>query len=224
MLRLLVLLLVLANAGYFAWSQGLLAEYGYAPQEQTEPQRLNQQIRPEAMVLLSDADAAADTTPAPAPAPATTAVTTQSLQAGLFSDEQASGLRTRLEASLPNGSWALEPGTNPGRWIIYMGRYANDEALNKKRAELRQRGITFEPLQNQTLNPGLSLAHFTSEAAADAELERFAQRGVRTAKVLQELPETHGQRLKLAAADAQLLAQLEPLKPALAGKALETCR
>lgn len=221
MLRLLVLLLVLANAGYFAWSQGLLTEYGYAPVEQTEPQRLNQQIRPEAMQLLSDADAAPDTSPAPA---TTAAVTTPCLQAGLFTDEQASALRTRLDASLPSGSWTLEPGTNPGRWIIYMGRYANDEALNKKRAELRQRGITFEPLQNQTLNPGLSLAHFTSEAAADAELERFAQRGVRTAKVLQELPETHGQRLKLAAADAQLLAQLEPLKPALAGKTLETCR
>lgn len=53
MLRLLVLLLVLANAGYFAWSQGLLTEYGYAPVEQTEPQRLNQQIRPEALRLLS---------------------------------------------------------------------------------------------------------------------------------------------------------------------------
>ena len=34
--RLLVLLLVLLNAGYFAWSQGLLRAYGFAPVLQTE--------------------------------------------------------------------------------------------------------------------------------------------------------------------------------------------
>jgi len=39
MLRLLVLLLVLANAGYFAWSQGLLAAWGFAPAATGEPQR-----------------------------------------------------------------------------------------------------------------------------------------------------------------------------------------
>ncbi len=45
MLRLLVLLLLLANAGYWAWSQGLLAAYGLAPAVQTEPQRLATQAR-----------------------------------------------------------------------------------------------------------------------------------------------------------------------------------
>ena len=46
MLRLAVIVLLLANAGYYAWSQGLLRPLGYAPQEQSEPQRMNQQIRP----------------------------------------------------------------------------------------------------------------------------------------------------------------------------------
>ena len=31
MLRLLVLALLLANAGYLAWTHGLLADYGFAP-------------------------------------------------------------------------------------------------------------------------------------------------------------------------------------------------
>jgi hypothetical protein len=53
MLRALVLALLLANAGYFAWTRGLLADYGFAPAAQSEPQRLTQQIRPEAMRLLS---------------------------------------------------------------------------------------------------------------------------------------------------------------------------
>jgi hypothetical protein len=52
MLRLIVLLLVLANAGYFAWSQGLLAPWGIAPAQQAEPQRLAQQIKPQALRIV----------------------------------------------------------------------------------------------------------------------------------------------------------------------------
>ena len=47
MLRFFVLVLLLANAAYYAWSQGLLLEWGLAPVSQSEPQRLAEQIRPE---------------------------------------------------------------------------------------------------------------------------------------------------------------------------------
>lgn len=57
MLRALALALLLANAGYFAWTRGLLADYGLAPAAQSEPQRLTQQIRPEAMRLLTPEEA-----------------------------------------------------------------------------------------------------------------------------------------------------------------------
>ena len=53
MLRLLVLMLMLINGTYLAWSQGLLHGLGWAPAAQTEPQRLVQQIKPEALRLLS---------------------------------------------------------------------------------------------------------------------------------------------------------------------------
>lgn len=226
MLRLLVLVLLLANAGYFAWSQNLLADYGFAPQAQSEPQRLTQQIRPEALQLLARDEPVPPLQPQPpalasAGAPSAAA---QCLQAGLFSDAQANALRPGLQAGLPEGSWSLESGSEPGRWIIYMGRYANDEALVKKRSELRQRNVSFEPLLNPALNPGLSLGHFNSQAEAEAELNNIAQRGVRTARVLQERPEVRGHTLKLAAADAALLAKVDTLKALLAGKALQACR
>lgn len=57
MLRLVVLLLVLANGGYFAWSQGLLAAWGFAPAATGEPQRLRQQIKPEALRILPEGEA-----------------------------------------------------------------------------------------------------------------------------------------------------------------------
>ena len=45
MLRILVLVLVLLNALYYAWSHELLRDYGFGPTQQREPQRMGQQIR-----------------------------------------------------------------------------------------------------------------------------------------------------------------------------------
>lgn len=221
MLRLLVLALLLANAGYFAWTHGLLAGYGLGPATQAEPQRLAQQIRPEAMRLLTVAEARQlenDPGPASAAQPAA-----ECLQAGLFTPEQSSALRTGLENSFPIGSWTLESSVEPGRWIVYMGKYNSEDALTKKRAELRGLGVSFEALVNPALGPGLSLGHYSSQAEAERELAKVATRGVRTAKVVLERPEARGQLLKLPAADAALKAKLEALKPQLAGKPLQAC-
>jgi hypothetical protein len=46
MLRLAVVLLVLANAGFFAWSRGLLLPLGMGPASPSEPHRIEQQLRP----------------------------------------------------------------------------------------------------------------------------------------------------------------------------------
>lgn len=53
MLKWTIWILVLANAGYFAWTQGYLDGLGMAPQEQREPQRLREQVKPEQLRLLN---------------------------------------------------------------------------------------------------------------------------------------------------------------------------
>jgi hypothetical protein len=50
-MRALVLLLALANAAYFAWRQDYLAPWGFGPAQQSEPERLEQQIKPDALKL-----------------------------------------------------------------------------------------------------------------------------------------------------------------------------
>ena len=255
MLRLLVLLLLLANGAFFAWSKGLLAPYGLAPASQSEPQRLAQQIRPEAIRILSTPGAAStSTTAAPAASTSsplststttTTATTTtptsagvsatlasasvsasptECLQVGLFNEEQTAVLRERLQSVLPAGSWVLESAVEPARWMVYMGKYSSADALAKKRAELRQLRVPFEALNNPALEPGLSLGTFTSQPDANAELERIAKRGVRTAKVIQQQLEARGQKLRLPAVSASLRPRLDELKPQLAGKPLQPCR
>jgi signal transduction histidine kinase len=84
MLRLLVLVLLLANGGSYAWSHGLLRTYGFGPALQAEPQRVAQQIQPQLLrVLSSDEARRADAASRPL----------ECLQAGLFDDAQASALR-----------------------------------------------------------------------------------------------------------------------------------
>lgn len=216
MLRLVVLALVLANAVYFAWAQGFLATYGYAPATQAEPQRMTQQLRPEAVRLLDSAQAKqAENTPAQ---PAG-----ECLQAGPYTEAQANLLRGKLDSALPAGSWLLQTTTEPGRWIIFMGKYANEEALVKKRGELRALNQSFEPV-GPSLMPGLSLGHYSSAAEAERELARAATRGIRTARVVMERPDVTGQLLRLPHIDAALRPRVDALKPQLEGKALLACR
>ena len=222
MLRALVLALLLANGLYLAWGQGLLAAYGFAPARQAEPERLAQQIRPEALRLLAPGPAA------PAP-PSTglasnTAVAGEScLQVGVFTDRQVNALRPRLQASLPPGSWSFESSGEPGRWVIYMGKYVSKQAMNRKRQMLDQLGISHEPPASPRLKPGLSLGSFNSKTEAEQALEAMMQRGLRSAKVVPERPELPSQWLKLPQVNAVIRAKLEALKPLLADKALQAC-
>jgi hypothetical protein len=224
MLRLLVLLLVLANAGYWAWSQGLLADLGLAPGVQSEPQRMAAQIRPEAIQLLTVEEAKQLENGATTNlSSAASAAAPECLQAGLFNEQQSSSLRASLESALPAGSWQLESSVEAARWIVYMGKYTNEDALAKKRTELRQLGVSFRTVNSGALSPGLALATFPLQADADKELARIATKGVRTARVAQERAETRGQVLKLAAVDAALRARLDAITPQLEGKALQPC-
>ncbi len=226
MLRLLVLLLVLANAGFWAWSQGLLAHYGFGPSVQSEPQRLASQVRPEAIQLLPADEARRlenGGVATHASAPAAEAFATGCLQAGVFNEQQSASLRNRLEAALPAGSWRLETSNESARWIVYMGKYNNPETLAKKRDELRQLGLPFRAVNNAALAPGLALATFSLQADADTELARVTNKGVRSAKVVQERAETRGQILKLAVVDSALRARLDAITPQLEGKPLQPC-
>ncbi len=238
MLRLAVIVLLLANAGYFAWSQGHLRPWGWAPQEQAEPQRMDQQIRPETLQILKvNPGKTSSSAPVPPPATASTAPAATSaapsdtptppadpaecLQAGVFDERQAEALRAAA-AGLPQGSWALEPTPIAGRWMVYMGRFEDLETLDRKRAELRARKVDHDRAGG-TLEFGLSLGRFTTKDAAERELTNLGTKGVRTARVVQERPDAPGFTLRLPAVNDALRPQLDALRSAMAGKTLRSC-
>lgn len=218
MLRLFVLLLILANGVYFAWSQGLLRAYGFAPVPQSEPHRVAQQIRPEAIHVLTPqeakrADAQAQVELAPK----------ECLMAGPFGDAQAASLRQALEANLAPGTWQLDTVNVSARWIVYMGKFANAELLSKKKGELAAMRLVPQALNNPDLELGLSLGGFDTESDAVAELAKLSLRGIRTAKVVQERPEGRQNQLKLPMVLPETKQRLGELKSALAGRALRSC-
>lgn len=219
MLRFFVLALLLANGAYFAWSQGLLRAYGFAPVATTEPQRLAQQVHPENLQILTVEEVKRlEASPAPG------SKAGECLQAGLFSEADGATLRNKLDGLLPAGTWSLDAYVEPARWIVYMGKYPTADALAKKRVELAQRNVKFENVTNPALEFGLSLGGYDTQAAADTALDVLTRRGVRTARVVQDRFEVRSVLLKIAVADETIKSKLDDLRPALGGKTLRACR
>ena len=210
----LVVLLLAANLGWLAWSQGWLRPLGLAPRLQAEPERLRRQVQPEAIRLrpLERAEAPVREAPvreAPAPASAAAPAPTACLQIGTFDATQVEAVR-RAAASLPQGSWRIDPVQLPGRWMLYVGKLPDAAAVAARRAELRAAGVdTDRP--GAALEPGLSLGRFSSEEAAERGLEGLARKGVRGVRVVRERRDTPAFLLRLPQADAALRRQAHGL-------------
>jgi hypothetical protein len=222
MLRFFVILLLLANGAYFAWSRGHLAVLGLAPVSQSEPGRMQAQIKPDALRLLGSNDVRRMEVAAAAPPPAAPKPP-ECLQSTMLNEKLANDVRTAAQG-LPVGSWSLDSAEEPARWIVYMGKYTAPDLLAKKKAELRQLGVDYEPLQISSLEPGISLGGHSTQAQATRELVDLNKRGVRTAKVVQEKPAVKGQVLRLPAVDDALRGQLDGVRTALGSAALRTCK
>lgn len=240
MLRLFVLLLLLANGLFFAWSKGYLSQWGFAAASKNEPFRMAEQIAPERIVIKQkDAPSAPPVTnslPAPAPTQTPVATTAQTplaatatcLTAGAFNDRQSTALKQTLSTKLPDLRWRFDTVTVPARWIVYMGKYPNNAARDLKKSQLDQINVRYEVLSESNLEPGLSLGSHSSQAAASQALQQLFKQGVRTARVLQEATEQKGQTLVVPAADEANRAKLNTVYATMAtqlgNKTLQVCK
>ncbi|MCF8167048.1 MAG: SPOR domain-containing protein [Rhodoferax sp.] len=216
----LILVLLLANGTYFVWSQGLLQAYGLAPASTREPERLAKQVKPDAIGILTEAEikrVEAQVRARAEPAP------NECLRAGPVDEAQIVALRHVLESSLGPTGWQIDTLTVPSRWIIYMGKFANAEGLAKKRGELLAMNLQPQVLNNPSLEIGLSLGGFDTQAEASAALGRLSLRGIRTARVVQETAESLTSHLKLPLVTDAIRAQLGPIQAALGDKPLGKC-
>jgi hypothetical protein len=227
MLRLVAIALLLANAVYFAWTLGLLAGLGLAPVQQHEPERLNTQIEPGTLRLLNgpraEAEGVAQATDAAPPGSSAAAPATSCWQASGFTAAQADALRAALASTGLNETlWQFSEVKSSGRWIVYMGRY-NDEQMEKKKGELRELKIEFREVNLPSAGPGLALGTFSSEESVQQALKDVAKKGVRTARAALERPEAVSLALRLPAITDEQRTSIESLGEPLAGKKLLPC-
>jgi hypothetical protein len=216
MLRNLVLLLLSANILYFAWSEGLLQSYGLSPTPGSEPHRIDEQLQPQAIQPIRAQDV-------PGLAAAATA-TAECLRSGPWDMEQAAGLRTALQAALPQDSWRLDVASPPPRWIIYMGKFSSQDMLKRKLAQLTSiESVKAQTPRDPALIPGISLGGFDTEPLAQAELARINRLGVRTARVVQDNDPTVKNMLLIPSATKEMQPALLALQPLLAAHALQPC-
>jgi hypothetical protein len=219
MLRLLLLALLVANLGFYSWTQGWLdSVVGVRATGDREPERLARQVRPETVLILAPESAASGAVAATAPA---------CLEAGPFNPAELFAAITTLKQLLPaaaESGWAEVKTETPGSWIVYMGKFTDAEALAKKEQELKRLKLDFEVMRSPpALERGLSLGRFEARTAADKALERFTQQGVRTARVVELSAPGSASLLRAARADAELATQLVALKAASLGKGFAAC-
>jgi hypothetical protein len=206
MLRALVVLLLLANGLFFAWSRGWLSPTVPPPhQGEREPERLAAQVRPETIRLVTPQAASA----------AAAAAAPVCMEAGPFGDTDFGVAEAAmLAAGVPVGAFERRQAPSPGAWLVYMGRFADTTAQRTKEDELRRLKLTFDEVRTPPdLTPGLALSRHDSREAADAALAQANQRGVRSARVV-ALPSTAQQHwLRTPRADRDIQNRLAGLKP-----------
>ncbi|MEG0921915.1 MAG: SPOR domain-containing protein [Comamonas sp.] len=260
MIRFAIVLLLLANAGYYAFSHGMLRSLGWAPHNPSEPERLQQQVKPDELRILSTQELEqvqklqAQSTPAEAqrstsePAPVAIAEADkpivesekvaekpaekpvdkpekpekkECLTAGSFDAKQVESLRLQL-AKLPEGSWKLDSSTTNGRWMVYVGKFSSQEALDKRRDELRAMEISTDRARVVALEPGISLGRFSTEEAAERHLATMGKKGVSGAKVVIDRPEITSYTLRLPKVDTATKKRVQSWH-IMDGKDLQAC-
>lgn len=170
------------------------------------------------------------TTDTPAPAPATEASATDRTESaerapgdgagdtsapvvaatGPTACWQAPGLNPNqtvlIRAALENQPnlaprWSLDESVLPARWIVYLGKFPSADALQRRRAELREAKVDHREVNTPSLQPGLALGTYSTEEAARRALNDVTRQGIASARVVQERQETRQYTLRLPALD-----------------------
>jgi hypothetical protein len=212
LLRWFVALALLANIGYAAWHAGALGVVGLAPATERDPGRLQQQIRPAALRVLSpqataaavaqSASAAAVgppppgllTAPVAAPAsgvesPAAASAPLACLEIGPLDNAAAIDSAERaLAGALPERVWVREQRPAGAQYVVFVGPVLSRDSARQRREELIKLKISFEAVElpggpSSEKEGGYSLGKHDSETAAQAALDALRERGLRNARV-----------------------------------------
>jgi hypothetical protein len=222
MLRGTVLALALANVTFFAWSQGWMGDvFGVSPLGDREPQRISTQVNAQNLRVLAPSSSTGAL-------PDASMGTTACLEAGPFDPGERPQVEAAARASLPEGSWTVQRRERPGVWLVYMGKFADRDQLQKKVAELKRLNVAHEDVDGvapraAALGPGLSLGRYTRLEEAQDMMRRLESQRVRTARIVTLAQPLTDLTLRIPRADAELQNTAVKLREVFKGKGFVAC-
>lgn len=176
--RVIFLLLVLANLAFFAWSR-------YVAPESSGSDRapLQRQVAPEKLPVVPDAPASGEASPVASSAAGAAAC----LEWGSFTVDGAAAARRALEPLALGARLGERTAEEAAGWWVFIAPQANRQAAQKKAAELKELGVDeyFIVQEEGRLRWSISLGVFRGEDAAQSRLAALREKGVRSAQIAQ---------------------------------------
>jgi hypothetical protein len=234
--------LLVVNAALFAYGQGYL---GHFSGNEREPQRLQRQLNPKQLTLISPERAHSAQAATAAAAAATAAVNTAAsadapaaepkpaaplacLEIGSFVLADARRFEARV-APLELGDRQSRrnlPGTEISSYIVHIPPQGSKEGADRKAAELRGLGITnyYVISDNSPLRYGVSLGVFKTEGAAQNQLAMLVKQGVRSARVTPRMSGSRQLAFQFRDVTPGTRASLDKIRADFPNTDVRTCR
>lgn len=212
MLRLLLLLLILANLLFFVWAQGYLG----LREDGREPQRLAMQIAAEKLQVAVLDPTAAAVKPADE----------SCLLVSALSPGEAQRLIAQAKEKLPELKLVLKPGQAPKiLYWVYVPPLPNKFSVDRKLAELKRLGLS-----NVSVMPeegedkfAISLGLFKTDKEAQEYFQDLLKRGVKSARVQVRESLLDGSQLEVRGPTDLLAKQLPDLLGGQAAAKTTSC-
>ena len=214
-MRMLFLVLVLANAAFFAWSR-----YVSPPNKAADRAPLSREIDPHKLKVIP-ADAlppAAPVAPKPAAAPAC-------LEWGSFALPEVERAEDALRSLRLGERLERQRTLEPAAWWVFIPPQGTRENAQRKAGELKDLGVKdFFVVQEEGAHRwAVSLGVFRTEDAAQARLEALQRQGVRSAQLGPRETVVPKFWLRVRVAEAGLEAKLREVAAQLQGSELRRC-
>lgn len=225
-MRILFLLLVLANVAFFAWARFIAAGGSGA-----DPAPLSRQIEPGKLRVVPPEELAHRSAPKPvavASAPASPApATLKCVEWGSFTANDAARAEKALEPLALGARMTRRTIDETTSWWVFIPPQDNEpnvrQAALRKAGELKKLGVQdyFIVQEEGPQRWAVSLGVFRSEEAAQAHLAGLRAQGVNSARIAPR----HSPRvwLQIKGTDATLQSRLQELARGMEGSELRDC-
>lgn len=224
-MRLLFLLLLVANLGFFAWMRFLAS-----PDPAVDRQPLSQQLDPGKLRVVPEAELAkappaTTPEPVPTPAPPPEAAPIACLEWGSFSPGDATRAAQRLEPLALGARLAQYHGEETAGWWVYIPPQGNRAGALRKAAELKKLGVDdyFVVQDAGRQRWAVSLGVFRTEDAAKSHLDALRAKGVKSAAIGQRETQVPKVWFQVRGIDPALHARLQEIARDLEGATLHEC-